>query len=154
MNSTLTDLLSQEEEFQFDVFKNEDALQLGLLIVKIAKEEIKRGIAVHIETDEQPLFTHYMEGTSADNLYWINAKKHVVKKYGNSSFYIGLKYKEEGTTFHQATGLSPEEYQAEGGAFPIILRGQGRIGTLIVSGLSGEEDHVLAVEGIKRYLKS
>jgi uncharacterized protein (UPF0303 family) len=154
MNTTLQTLLSEEEEFQFDVFKNEDALQLGLLIVKIAKEEIKRGIAVHIETDEQPLFTHYMEGTSAGNLYWVNAKKNVVKKYGNSSLYIGMKYKEEGTTFHESTGLSTEEYQAEGGAFPIILRGQGRIGIVIVSGLTGEEDHALAVEGIKRYLKS
>ena len=154
MNTTLTTLLSEEEEFQFDAFKNEDALQLGLLIVKIAKEEVNRGIAVHIETDEQPLFTHYMEGTSADNLYWVNAKKNVVKKFGNSSLYIGMKYKEEGTTFHIATELSAEEYQAEGGAFPIIVRGQGRIGTVIVSGLTGEEDHALAVEGIRRYLKS
>lgn len=152
MNTALKTLLDQEETLQFDSFNNEAALQIGMLIIKIAKEEVKKGIAVHIEVDEYPLFTHYMEGTSADNLYWVNAKKNVVKKYGNSSLYVGEMYKEQGTTFHKATGLSDKEYQAEGGSFPLIVQGQGRIGSITVSGLTGEEDHALAVEGIKRYL--
>ena len=152
MNTILKTLLDQEESLQFDTFTNESALQIGMLIIKIAKEEVKKGIAVHIEVDEYPLFTHYMEGTSADNLYWVNAKKNVVKKYGNSSLYIGEKFKDQGTTFHEATKLSDKEYQAEGGSFPLILQGQGRIGSITVSGLTGEEDHALAVEGIKRYL--
>jgi uncharacterized protein (UPF0303 family) len=152
MNTTLKTLLSEEDELQFDFFSNEDALQLGLQIIKIAKEEIKKGIAVHIEIDEYPLFTHYMEGTSANNLYWVNAKKNVVKKFGNSSLYIGEMYKNQGTTFHKATELTDKEYQAEGGSFPLIVRGQGRIGSVTVSGLTGEEDHALATEGIKRIL--
>jgi len=61
-------------------------------------------------------------------------------------------YRDQGTTFQRATELSDLEYQAEGGSFPLTLRGQGRIGTVTVSGLTGEEDHALAVEGIKRYL--
>lgn len=152
MKETLERLLSQEEVLQFDRFNNEDALQIGLLIVKIAKEEIKKGVAVHIEFDDCPLFTHYMEGTSAGNLYWVSTKKNVVKKYDHSSLYIGEMYKDQGTAFFAATGLSDQEYQAEGGSFPLILRGQGRKGTVTVSGLTGEEDHALAVEGIKRYL--
>jgi uncharacterized protein (UPF0303 family) len=152
MNTTLKTLLSEEDELQFDFFSNEVALQLGLQIIKIAKEEIKKGIAVHIEIDEHPLFTHYMEGTSANNLYWVNAKKNVVKKFGNSSLYIGELYKDQGTTFHKATELTDKEYQAEGGSFPLIVRGQGRIGSVTVSGLTGEEDHALATEGIKRIL--
>jgi uncharacterized protein (UPF0303 family) len=146
-------LLAQENEYRFASFSNEDALQIGLLIIKIAKEEVKKGIAVNIEYDEYPLFTHFMEGTSAGNVYWINVKKNVVKKYGNSSLYVGEDYKIKGTKFHEVTGLSPEEYQAEGGSFPLIVKGKGRIGTVTVSGLTGEEDHALAVEGIKRYLK-
>ena len=152
MDTILKTLLAQEVELQFDDFSNEDALQLGLLIIKIAKEEIKKGVAVHIEKDSYPLFTHFMEGTSGDNLYWVNAKKNVVKKFGHSSFYVGEMYKNQGTTFHVATGLSDKEYQAEGGSFPLIVHGQGRIGSVTVSGLTGEGDHALAVEGIKRYL--
>jgi len=36
----LESLLAQQEEFQFDTFTNDNALQLGLMIIKIAKEEI------------------------------------------------------------------------------------------------------------------
>ena len=152
MNTTLKALLAQEDELRFENFNNEDALQLGLLITKIAREEIKKGVALHIEYDECPLFTHYMEGTSGNNIYWVNAKKNVVKKFGNSSLYIGEMYKNEGTTFHEATKLPSTEFQAEGGSFPLIIRGQGRIGSVTVSGLTSQEDHELAVEGIKRYL--
>jgi uncharacterized protein (UPF0303 family) len=152
MESLLTTLLSQEEVLQFDQFSNEDALKLGLLIVQIAKDEIKKGIAVEIGVDEYPIFTHFMEGTSENNVYWVNTKKNVVKKFSNSSLYVGEMYKQQGTTFHKATGLSPDEFQAEGGSFPLIIKGQGRIGCVTVSGLTGEEDHALAVEGIKRYL--
>ena len=152
MDTTLKMLLAQEDEFQFDNFNNGDALQLGLLITKIAQEEIKKGVAIHIEYDEYPLFTYYMEGTSVHNIYWVNAKKSTVKKFGNSSFYIGEMYKSQGTTFHEATKLPSTEFQAEGGSFPLLVRGQGRVGSVTVSGLTGKEDHELAVEGIKRYL--
>jgi len=152
MDITLEILLAQEDELQFDDFTNEDALQLGLLIIKIAKEEIKKGVAVHIEYDEYPLFTHFMEGTTGNNLYWVNAKKNVVKRFKNSSFYVGEMYKKQGTTFHEATNLAETEYQAEGGSFPLIVHGQDRIGSITVSGLTGEEDHALAIEGVKRYL--
>jgi uncharacterized protein (UPF0303 family) len=148
----LTTLLSQEEELVFDGFSPEDALQLGLVIVGIAKDEIKRGIAIHIETDEYPLFTHYMEGTNESNIYWVNAKKNVVKEFGHSSLYMKLHYEEQGTTFFKATGLTDAQYQAEGGSFPLIIKGKGRVGSVTVSGLTGEEDHELAVEGISRYL--
>jgi len=32
---TIDNLLEQQKEFQFDTFTNDDALQLGLIIVKI-----------------------------------------------------------------------------------------------------------------------
>jgi len=152
MDVSLKTLLLQEEKLQFDLFTSEEALQLGLIIVNIAKEKIKKGIAVHIEMDDYPLFTHFMEGTSSNNLHWVNVKKNTVKKFGNSSLYIGEMYKEQGTTFHEETKLSEQEYQAEGGSFPLIVRGKGRIGTITVSGLTGEEDHWLATEGIRIFL--
>lgn len=152
MNETMKTLLAQEEEFQFDQFKNEDALELGLMICKIAKEEIGRGIAVHIENDEHSLFSHFMEGTSKENVYWIQAKKNVVNHFGHSSLYVGEMYRDMGTTFKDGANLPLSEYQGEGGSFPLILKGKGKFGTVTVSGLTGEEDHNLAVEGIRRLL--
>ncbi len=152
MNDLMKKLLAQEEELQFDSFKNEDALNLGLTICKIAGEDIGKGIAVHIENDEHVLFTHFMEGTSKDNVYWVNAKKNVVRHFGHSSLYVGEMFRDKGTTFRDGANLPLTEYQGEGGSFPLIVRGKGRIGTVTVSGLTGEEDHDLAAEGIRRCL--
>lgn len=151
MSDLLNELLKQEEELRFEAFGNEDALQLGNLIVALAKE-LGKGIAVHIENDTNPLYTHYMAGTGEGNIYWINTKKNVVNKFGHSSLYMGESYKTQGTTFKDASGLSSDEYQGEGGSFPIIVKSQGKVGTVTVTGLTGEEDHWFAVEGIRRYL--
>lgn len=146
-------LLQQEADCHFTSFNADDALALGLILVEIARTEVKKGVAVHIELDEHPLFTHYMEGTSSNNTYWIRAKKNVVKKFGHSSLYMGESHKAQNTNFLDATGLDKEEYQGEGGSFPLILDGKGRVGSITVSGLPGEEDHALVVKGIKRYLE-
>ncbi|QHW32361.1 heme-degrading domain-containing protein [Paenibacillus rhizovicinus] len=152
MSEFLEALLEQEEELQFESFTNEDAYELGCIIVKHAKDVLGKGIAVHIENGEYPLFTHYMTGTSKDNIYWVNAKKNVVHHYGHSSLYVGEMYKAQGTTFKEGSGLSLDEFQGEGGSFPIIVRGQGKVGTVTVSGLAGEEDHQVAVDGLRTYL--
>lgn len=152
MNEMMKTLLAQEEELQFSSFTNEDAMELGLIICKIAKDEIGRGIAVYIENNEHPLFTHYMQGTSKENTYWINAKKKVVNHFEHSSLYIGEMFRDMGTTFKDGSNLPLTEYQGEGGSFPLIIRGQGKIGTVTVSGLTGEEDHQVAVDGIRRFL--
>jgi uncharacterized protein (UPF0303 family) len=152
MNETMRKLLEQEEQLQLSSFTNEDALQLGLNICKIAKEDLGKGVAVHIETDEHTLFTHFMAGTSKENVYWINAKKNVVNHFGHSSLYIGEMYRDMGTNFKESANLPLTEYQAEGGSFPLIIQGQGKIGTITVSGLTGEEDHQLAVAGLQKLL--
>lgn len=152
MSEFCESLLQQETDCHFASFDSEDALALGLLIVEIARTEIQKGVAIHIEFDQYPLFTHYMNGTSESNSYWIRAKKNVVQRFGHSSFYMGEWHKAQGTAFHDATGLSKEDFQGEGGSFPLIVDGKGRVGTVTVSGLPGEQDHALAVKAIKRYL--
>lgn len=153
MNDLMKTLLAQEEELQFDSFTNEDALQLGNIVVQHAKDAFGKGIAVHIENDEHPLYTHYMAGTSKDNIYWVNTKKNVVNHFGHSSLYVGEMFRDKGTTFPESSGLPLSDYQGEGGSFPIIVRGQGKVGTITVSGLTGEEDHQAAVDGIRKFLK-
>lgn len=152
MSEFLTALLKQEEELQFDSFTNEDAFELGCIIVQHARDVIGKGIAVHIENGEYPLFTHYMTGTCGENTYWVNTKRNVVNHFGHSSLYVGEKFKADGTTFKDASGLSLDEYQGEGGSFPIVVRGQGKVATVTVSGLAGEEDHQVAVDGIRKFL--
>ena len=62
------------------------------------------------------------------------------------------KFLERNADFQTETGLDPELFRAEGGAVPLNVRSKGRIGTLIVSGLDGWEDHALAVAGMEKWL--
>lgn len=142
-------LLAQEAELRFDSFTAADALAVGMEACRIAREEFKKPIAVHVELDDHPLFAYFMDGTTASNLFWVTVKKNVVKKFGHSSLYVGLECVSRGKTFAEDTGLSDTEFRAAGGSFPLVLRTDGRIGTITVSGLTGEEDHAVAVKAIR-----
>lgn len=151
--TNLEELLEQENTLQFNTFTAADAFEIGLAACMIARAEVGKPVAVHIELDAHPLFTHFMDGTDADNLYWVNVKKSVVKRFAHSSLYVGLECKSRGTTFAAETGLDEKEYRAEGGSLPLVLREKGRVGTITVSGLSGEEDHAIAVGAVRKFLE-
>ncbi len=142
----------EERVPEFPSFSNSDALALGLFILKLARAASPKGIAISIDLDDCPLFLHFMEGTSADNVYWVNAKRNVVKRFDRSSHSVNAEYKALGVDFNEATGLPREEYRAEGGSVPLRVSGKGRIGTITVSGLTSEEDHALVIDAIARYL--
>ena len=147
----LQELLRQEYELQFREFTNDDALQLGLTLVQRAKAG-GQAVTVDIRRNGQQLFHCALEGTSADNDEWILRKTRVVDRYGHSSFYIGTQFRARGTTFEASSRLDPDRYAAHGGAFPIIVRDVGPVGTVTVSGLPQEEDHALVVAVLREFL--
>ena len=142
---------AEEASLVLDRLTAADALAIGLTILGLAPQRYTRPVAIHLETDGYPLFTHFMEGTGAENLAWINRKKNVVRKFGRSSWAVRVDYLERGLDFQTETGLDPEYFRAEGGAVPLVVRGFGRVGILIVSGLDGCDDHALAVEGLLKW---
>ena len=147
----LAELLSQEEEIQFRQFGNDDALELGMKLVNRAKVNGK-SVTVDICRNSQQLFHCALAGTSADNDAWIRRKNNVVNRYGHSSFYVGMQFRSKNTTFEQSSRLDIDQYAAHGGAFPIIVRNVGVVGTVTVSGLPQEEDHRLVVEVLREFL--
>jgi uncharacterized protein (UPF0303 family) len=151
--TNLEEILAQEASLQFNEFTASTAFEIGLAACMFARAEAGKPVAVHIELDAYPLFTHFMDGTDADNLMWVTVKKNVVKRFGHSSLYVGLECKSRGTTFAADSCLDENEFRAEGGSFPIVLREKGRIGTITVSGLTGEEDHAIAVAAIRKFLE-
>jgi uncharacterized protein (UPF0303 family) len=147
----LQELLRQEEELQFSDFTNDDALRLGLALVERARADGK-AVTVDIRRNGQQLFHCALAGTSLDNDEWILRKSRVVDRYGHSSFYVGSKYRARGTTFEASSRLDPDRYAAHGGAFPILVRNVGAIGTVAVSGLPQEQDHALVVTVLRTFL--
>ena len=147
----LATLLEHEQELQFTEFSNETALSLGLALVDAAKRGGK-AVTIDICRNGQQLFHFAMPGTSADNDAWIRRKNNVVNRYGHSSFYVGTDFRARGKNFYIDARLDPDQYAAHGGAFPLIVRGAGAIGTITVSGLPQAEDHEFLVREIRAFL--
>jgi uncharacterized protein (UPF0303 family) len=152
MNQIMKDLLKLEEEFQFTKFSSEDALNLGLTFIKIAKGLDEGGIGIKIERNRQVLFSHLMDGTMVENAYWYDRKKNVVDRYNHSSKFVEEMYKDMGTTFDKSSLLDPKKFQAVGGSFPLIIKNVGVVGSITVCGLTGELDHKVCIDGIKEFL--
>ena len=148
----LQELEDQENELQFTQFTNETALAIGLFLIDKAKKENKT-ITIDIMRGNHQIFHYSFDGTTEENDQWVIRKNRVANKFQKSSLYIEYKLKSENTTLEQTHGLPFAEYAPCGGSFPIIEKGKGMIGTLTVSGLTGEEDHEMAVAGIRANLK-
>lgn len=149
--NTCQALLDLENELTFSSFNNDDALALGLLFVKQA-QAMNSAVAIFIEKNHQPLFQYLMAGTTQDNILWMHRKKNVVDHFLHSSRYVEELYKQMGAPFTTSL-LDPLDYQAVGGSFPLIVKGAGVVGSITISGFTGEEDHQFCVQGIRQYLK-
>lgn len=141
----------EEEELRFPSFTNETALKLGLTIIEEAKRTNK-SITVEIYRSGQRLFSHAMEGTSADNEHWIRRKNNVVQHFGMSSWHVALRLREEDKNLEDDYGLAFADYVAAGGGFPLIINELGQVGTITVSGLPDQEDHDLLISALRRFL--
>ncbi len=151
MADELEELLLQEEELQFATFTNATAWELGCAFVDAAQRD-RLGVTIDIRRGDQQLFHAALAGTAANNDAWIERKNRVVRRFGHSSFYIGSKHRADGTDFAERELLDPREYAAHGGAFPVIVRGVGMVGTVTVSGLPQADDHRLVVEVLRAFL--
>ncbi len=147
----LKELSQQEDEIQFTNFTNDTALAVGMALLQEAR---KRGKSVEIDITRngQQLFHVAMAGTFVDNGEWIKRKNNVVNRFGHSSYYIGILLQSAGRTMEEKYLLSSRDYAAHGGAFPLIIKNVGIVGTITVSGLPQKEDHDLVVTTLKQFL--
>ena len=125
----LIELKKDEEMLQFTEFTNETALQVGMKLIQKAREE-NFSITIDISKCGQQLFHYAFEGTSPDNDAWIIRKNRVVNRFHASSLYIGTKLKSIDMTIEEKYFISSKEYSPHGGAFPIIIKNVGVVGTI------------------------
>jgi uncharacterized protein (UPF0303 family) len=146
----LKTLLQEEAELKFSVFTNETAYRVGNRIIEKAMRENK-SIVVDIRRNGELLFYSRMDGTTSHNDEWVSWKNNVVHHFGHSSYYMHVFLKSTNSTV-EASGLNPNDYKAEGGAFPLLLKDEGIVGTITVSGLPGEEDHNMVTSVLREFL--
>ncbi|ORX93751.1 hypothetical protein K493DRAFT_315854 [Basidiobolus meristosporus CBS 931.73] len=152
MTQLLNTLLTQEAELQFEKFTNEDALQLGLLILSKARALNGKPVTIDISRNNQRLFHFAMDGTCPDNGEWIQRKTRTVLRFGHSSYYVGQYIGSQGKSIEEKYMVSEKEYAAHGGAFPLTIKNVGIVGAIAVSGLAQQDDHQLVVDSIQEYL--
>ncbi|TXK74626.1 heme-degrading domain-containing protein [Paenibacillus sp. N3.4] len=149
-DALLQTLLQEEADLQFPLFTNETAYRVGNGIIEKAMRDNKF-IVVDIRRNGELLFYSRMEGTSSHNDEWVSWKNNVVRHFGHSSYYMHVFLKSTGSDV-EASGLNPIDYKAEGGAFPLILKDEGVVGTITVSGLPGDQDHNMVTSVLRELL--
>jgi uncharacterized protein (UPF0303 family) len=122
------------------------------MIVEEAAKRGGKGITVDITRSGQRLFVHAMEGTTVGNEDWIRRKNNVVGHFKQSSFRFATWIKNEGKTIEELYGLPDADYVASGGGFPLMVKEEGIIGTITVSGRPDYEDHNLIVDVLRSFL--
>lgn len=85
-----------------------------------------------------------------NNDSWVNRKNNAVLHFKHSSYYMHVYLKSINSNV-EAHNLDPKECAAEGGAFPLIIKDQGVVGTITVSGLSGDQDHKMITDVLSEF---
>ena len=147
----LEDLADQERRLVFEAFDEQTAWEVGVAL-RDAGLAANLPIAISIRRNGQELFHAALPGASADNDGWLARKGAVVDRYGQSSLRVGETFRVRGGSFDADSRLDTGVYAAHGGAFPILLKGTGCVGSIAVSGLPQLEDHKLVVETLAKVL--
>ena len=147
----LDELTAQESRLVFDRFDEDTAWALGVTL-RDAARSAALPVAVSVRRNGRRLFHAALPGSSADNDEWIRRKCAVVDRYGRSSLRVGEQFRADGGSFDADSRLDTAAYAAHGGAFPILVRGTGFVGTVAVSGLPQLEDHRVVVEVLEAFL--
>jgi uncharacterized protein (UPF0303 family) len=151
LESLIAKVEAEEAELRFPSLSNDEAIALGASIAERARGR-SLAVAVDVRRAGQQLFHCALAGTGPDNDQWILRKSRSVERFGHASFLLGLRLKLAGMGIEEKYCVSPLEYSAHGGSFPIFVEGTGLVGSVTVSGLPQEEDHALVVESIREFL--
>ncbi len=145
-------LAMQEEILQFSHFTNEDAWELGsLMVAEAARNHLPVVISIRLNNG-RTIFQFGFSGTNYNQEQWLSRKENTVRTMEMSSLRLFMTMKKNGETLEDK-GLNGQDYAALGGGFPIRLAKAGVIGSIIVSGLDHMADHEFAAACISQYLR-
>ncbi len=142
----------QEAKLWFKHFSNDDAFELGTLMVHEARAK-KLPIAIDISVACCEIFRHSLTGASPNNDKWLLRKKNMVYYAQKSTLRTGTELRLINKDMIHNWRLDPTEYSVAGGGFPINLIDTGFIGSICVSGLPDLDDHQFIIDCLEKYLK-
>ena len=143
------DLAALEVEYAdltFSAFAEETALQLGLILVTMARAKALP-VVIDIRTADRCLFHATLPGATAVNDNWARRKSNTALMFQIPSLLAQKRMEAKGQPLAKH-GLDGADYAVEGGAVPIRVAGAGVVACVTVSGLPQVEDHRLAVRAL------
>jgi uncharacterized protein (UPF0303 family) len=128
-----------------------DCLEIGEIAQSLG---IQRGlpIAVEVRIGDWVIYHASLPGSTSENQWWIDRKARVVMLKHHSTIYERVSAEERGVDWHKENNLLDETHAIHGGGLPLITKGEGFVGVLLVSGLPQIEDHLLGVEVLTEFL--
>lgn len=142
---------AQEAALHWPAFNALVAWQLGSLMRDLLLAR-NAGGTVEIDLAGQVLFACVTPGATPGQADWIRRKRNTVRRFSRSSYWIGRTLERDGETLPSRHGLELRDFAAHGGGFPLIVRGTGCVGAIVVSGLPQRDDHSLVVSAISQVL--
>ena len=145
-------ILKQEEILQFEHFNNQDAWDLGKLMVEeIGQSGIELAVCIR-KLNGNIIFQYASEKTNLNNQNWMIRKFNTVSLMERSSLgaTVVSKITKEDAAVH---GLSNTDYIFCGGGFPIRIKSGGIAAIVTVSNLPHVQDHAFIVKCLAKFLK-
>ena len=149
------ELLALEDELTLSVLTNKEAVEIGECVIKIAREK-NLPIATRVYIGEWIAFHASLAGSDAENDRWMLRKVRTVAAKGHSSMCLRILAEEAGIAekdWYPQNNLAESDHAIHGGAFPLRVDGV-HVGTVVVSGIPQEDDHRLAIESLRIYLRN
>ena len=148
---TTSGLLQEELLLTLPKLDVADAMEIG----EIAKSfGTQKGlpIAVEVRIGDWIIYHASLPGSTSENQWWIDRKARVVLLKHHSTIYERVSAEERGVDWHKENNLLDQTHVIHGGGLPLITKGEGFVGVLLVSGLPQVEDHLLGVEVLTEFL--
>ena len=148
---TTSGLLQEELLLTLPKLDVADAMEIG----EIAKSfGTQKGlpIAVEVRIGDWIIYHASLPGSTSENQWWIDRKARVVMLKHHSTIYERVSAEERGVDWHKENNLLDETHAIHGGGLPLITKGEGFVGVLLVSGLPHVDDHLLGVEVLTEFL--
>jgi len=148
---TSSGLLQEELLLTLPALDVADAMEIGEIAKSFGTQK-SLPIAVEVRLGDWIIYHASLPGSTAENQWWIDRKARVVMLKHHSTIYERVSAEERGVDWHKENNLLDETHAIHGGGLPLITKGEGFVGVLLVSGLPQVEDHLLGVEVLTEFL--
>ena len=148
---TSSGLLQEELLLTLPALDVADAIEIGE-IAKSFGTQRSLPIAVEVRVGDWIIYHASLPGSKSENQCWIDRKARVVLLKHHSTIYERVNAEERRVDWHQENNLLDETHAIHGGGLPLITKGDGFVGVLLISGLPQVEDHLLGVEVLTEFL--